>query len=125
MVGDTLESVYNEISPLEKAIFDTGENIRTLAKNAANARANYELEKNKTLIKLYQDEAKEKTKRTEAQRTAIYRHDHHQLRLDANLAENEWKAERDYLDALKSKLMAIQTRAGLLKTEHSISRYTA
>lgn len=118
---DNLETIYNELAPLETEIQQTGENIRQLARDAANAAADYENAKNLFLIELYKEEAKDGTKRTEAHRTALYRSQHAGLRLASNLKKNEHMAERDYLDALKSKLMSIQSRAGILKIENSFN----
>lgn len=120
---DNLEIVYNELKPLEAEIEAAGKNIRVLADSSARARADYELLKNRELIALYKEESKPDFygKRTEAQRTAIYRAKYSDERLAANLAENNLKAERDYLTALQSKLMAIQTRARLLETERRLT----
>lgn len=118
---DTLETIYNELEPLEAEIHQTGENIRQLAVDAANAQGDYENAKNLFLIELYKEEAKDGTKRTEAHRTALYRSQHADLRLIANLKKNEYMAERDYLDALKSKLTSIQSRAGILKIDRDLS----
>lgn len=115
--GDTLQTIYAELKPLEIEIEQTGQNIKRLAKEASEARAEYERLKNNALIEMYSEESKTQTKRTEAHRTAIYRSTFSQQRLLANLAENSWKAEKDFLSALQSKLMSAQTRVKILEAD--------
>lgn len=119
--NDSLESIYNELKPLELEIEATGQNIKKLAIDASNARAEYERLKNLALIEMFAEEAKGQFKRTEAQRTASYRALYSQQRLVANLAENSWKAEKDYLSALQSKLMSAQTRTRILETDWKLT----
>ncbi len=115
--ADSLESIYNELVGIQGAISEARRKLSELSVTAANARPNYENAKNQTLIGLFDEEADKHIKRTESHRTAIYRTRHKQLRLEANLAEANLKAERDYLDALKAQMMAIQSRAKILETE--------
>jgi len=119
---DTIETVYNEIAPLQKEIYDTGLEIKRLAEAEAKASADYELSKNTTLIELFAQETDKANKRTEQQRTAIYRERHSDKRLAKMLASNNLKATQDYLKALQASLMAVQTRAGMIKAEMGLTR---
>ena len=108
---------------IEALIFETGRALKTLTVSAVNNRSAYELRKNQELIALFNDEAETKTKRTEAQRTAIYREKFADLRVAANMSEQMLKAEKDYLSCLQSNLSALQTRVRILETEVKLSNH--
>lgn len=112
---DSPESLYNELKELEAMIETAGQNVHFSGVNAANKRAIYEDKKNKALIQMYADEADTGKKRTEAQRTAMYRSMFATERLEWQLAENEWKASNDYLKALLGNQSSIQTRRRILQ----------
>jgi len=122
-LDDTPSKLYDEFVALEQEIERVGRNIKTLAQKEANAIADYENAKNTTLLQLYVDEAKPDFvgKRTEAQRTAIYREKHHDLRLSKGLAIADAKSERDLLSALQSKLSGMQSRRSILMMERDRS----
>lgn len=116
---DTPAKLYDEFVAIEDEIERVGRNIKTLAQNEANAIADYELAKNQTLLQLFLDESKPDFvgKRTEMQRTAIYRERHQALRLAKGLAMADAKSERDLLSALQSKLSGMQSRRSILMME--------
>jgi hypothetical protein len=71
---ETAETIYNELKALELKIEQAGQNVHFSGANAATKRSVYEEKKNKALIEMFAEEAGDKSlKRTEAQRTAIYR----------------------------------------------------
>lgn len=108
---DTPETLYTELKELEGKIEAAGQNVHFSGASAAQKRAVYEDKKNKMLIQMFADEAGNKDlKRTEAQRTAIYRSTYAQERLEWQLAENEWKASNDYLRALLGNQVSVEVR---------------
>jgi hypothetical protein len=67
---------------------------------------------------MFADEAGDKSlKRTEAQRTAIYRSTYAQERLEWQLAENEWKASNDYLKALLGNQISVEVRLKIIESD--------
>ena len=117
---DTPAILYDQFVVLENEIEKTGRNIKSLAQAEVNAISDYELAKNQTLLQMYLDESKADFvgKRTEMQRTAIYREKHQDLRMVRGLAQADLKSERDLLSALQSKLDGMQSRKGILMTEY-------
>jgi len=93
----TPQEIYNELLKLQDEILDVGKSMAVKAREASNARGEYERLKSKYLIAMFAEEAEDtwKGKRTEAQRTAMYRSLYAQERLEASLAENEYKAQGD------------------------------
>ena len=115
---DTPETLYNELKELETMIENAGQQVHFSGINAATKRAAYEDKKNKMLIQMFAEEAGDKNlKRTEAQRTAIYRSTYAQERLEWQLAENEWKASNDYLKALLCNQISIEVRLKILESD--------
>lgn len=115
---DTPETLYTELKELERMIETAGQNVHFSGVNAATKRANYEDKKNKMLIQMFADEAADKSlKRTEAQRTAIYRSTYAQERLEWQLAENEWKASNDYLKALLGNQISCEVRLKIIESD--------
>lgn len=118
----TPEGLYNELKEIEAKVEQAGQNVHFAGQNAATKRAEYEDLKNKMLIQMFAEEAGDKTlKRTEAQRTAIYRSLYSTQRLEWQLAENEWKASTDYLKGLLAMLTAVQSRIRILEGEYRVS----
>jgi hypothetical protein len=114
----TPETLYNELKELEGKIETAGQNVHFSGVNAANTKSIYEDLKNKMLIQMFAEEAGNKDmKRTEAQRTAIYRSTYSQQRLEWQLAENEWKASGDYLKALLGNQSSLQTRNRIIEAD--------
>lgn len=116
---DSINDIYDEIKQLESDIIESGKNIKTCGEQEARAAAIYEDFKNQFLIDLYAEESEKGIKRTEAQRTSLYRIAYKRQRLEKNLAANDLKAERDYLSALQSVLMAKQSRLKVLEAERN------
>lgn len=114
---DSLPDIYDELKTLEALIEKSGNHIRSLAIVAANKRAEYEELKNKCLIEMFAEEAKQNFKRTEAQRCAIYRSMYSTQRLMWQLADNELSAERDYLKALLGNQISTEVRRGLVESD--------
>jgi len=115
---DTPETLYAELKELEAMIESAGQNVHFSGVNAATKRAAYEDKKNKMLIQMFAEEAGNKDlKRTEAQRTAIYRSTYATERLEWQLAENEWKASNDYLKALLGNQISIEVRLKILDSD--------
>lgn len=114
----TPEGIYNELKALEAAIEQAGQNVHFAGQNAATRRSEYEDLKNKMLIQMFAEEAGDKNlKRTEAQRTAIYRSTYSVQRLEWQLAENEWKASNDYLKALLGNQISLEVRLKILESD--------
>jgi len=111
---DTPLSVYNELRRLEVEIEQCSANIRSLSQDAVNKQADYELLKNKELIAMFKEEQKDVPKRTEAQRTSLYRTKYSEERLAWMLAENELKGERDVLRALLGNQISTEVRLRLI-----------
>lgn len=114
---DNLETIYNELKQLEVAIEGCGENIRRLAIDAANKRADYEGLKNNALIEMFAEEAKGQPKRTEKHREAIYRTMFASQRLAWQLADNELSAERDVLKGLLGSQISTEVRRGIIESD--------
>ncbi len=114
---DSLEQIYDELKQLEVAIEGTGENIRRLAIDAANKRADYENLKNKALIEMFAEESKGGFKRTEKQRESIYRMMYSTQRLQWQLADNELAAERDVLKGLLGNQVSTEVRRGIVESD--------
>ncbi len=120
---DTPADIYRQLEELENEIEKVGRNIKVLARNEAEAIADYELAKNMTIIDLIKEEASPEFtgKRTDKQREALYRSRHHGLRLAKGLAMADVKSERDLLSALDAKMSGLQSRKGIIMMERDRS----
>jgi hypothetical protein len=123
---DTPQTLRDELIAIQREIMTVGSSMPEKAKDAAVARGEYERLKNNYIISLFAEEADEnwKGKRTEAQRTAMYRSLYSHERLQASLAENEYKASSENLRGLQSALTALQTRARIAENEYKAGGYT-
>ena len=123
---DTPQILRRELVDLQAAIMDAGASMPQKAREMSEARAKYEDLKNAYLITMFAEEADEsfKGKRTVDQRTAMYRSLYASERLQASLAENEYKAQSEYLRALQSALTALQTRARIAENEYKAGAYS-
>ena len=123
---DTPQNLRDELIAIQREIMEVGTSMPDKARDAANARGEYERLKNNYIISLFAEEADEnwKGKRTEAQRTAMYRSLYAHERLQASLMENEYKASSEQLRALQSALTALQTRARIAENEYKTGGYT-
>lgn len=123
---DTPQNLRDELIAIQREIMEVGTSMPDKARDAANARGEYERLKNNYIISLFAEEADEnwKGKRTEAQRTAMYRSLYAHERLQASLMENEYKASSEQLRALQSALTALQTRARIAENEYKAGGYT-
>jgi hypothetical protein len=116
--SDTPETLYTELKVLEEKIEAAGQNVHFSGQQAAQKRAVYEEKKNKMLIQMFAEEAGSKDlKRTEAQRTALYRTTYATERLEWQLAENEWKASNEYLKSLLGNQISIEVRLKILESD--------
>ena len=122
---DTPENLFNELTAMQAEISTVGASMLDKAREMSNARANYERLKANYLVSLFAEEAEEtfKGKRTESQRTSMYRSLYAQERLQATLAENEYKAQAAYLNALQASLTALQTRVKIAQNEMNGGKY--
>ena len=122
---DTPSQIYDELTQMQATILEVGASMPQKADAMSTAKANYERLKSNYLIAMFAEEADEnwKGKRTEAQRTAMYRSLYAQERLEADLATNEYKAQASYLDALQSALTALQTRYKIVANEMNGGKY--
>lgn len=118
---ESAETIYDELKELEIKIEQAGQNVHFSGVAAANKKSIYEDLKNKMLIEMFADEAKEGKKRTEQQRTAIYRSTYAQQRLEWLLAENEWKASNDYLKALLGNQISCEVRLKILESDWRVA----
>lgn len=119
---ESAETIYDELKELEIKIEQAGQNVHFSGVTAANKKAVYEDLKNKMLIQMFAEEAGNKDlKRTEAQRTAIYRSTYAQQRLEWLLAENEWKASNDYLKALLGNQISCEVRLKILESDWRVA----
>lgn len=114
---DTHESLYNELKELEGKIEAAGQNCHFSGQTAAAKAAVYEELKNKMLIEMHADEARTGKKRTVEQRQTIYRTAYAQQRLEAQLAENEWKASNSYLKSLLGNQISVEVRLKILESD--------
>ncbi len=121
---ETPKQLFDELTTLQQAIIEAGNAMPQKARDAANSRGDYELKKAKRLLSLFKEETDNNLKRTVDQRTAIYRSELSAERLQAYLAENEWKASADELRALQSALTALQTRSRISENEYKSGGYT-
>jgi hypothetical protein len=123
---ESAETIYDELKELELKIEQAGQNVHFSGANAANKKSVYEELKNKMLIQMFAEEAGDKNlKRTEAQRTAIYRSTYAQQRLEWQLAENEWKASTDYLRALLGNQISTEVRLKILESDLRVAGRSA
>jgi len=122
---DTPNELNVELIELQREITAVGASMSAKAKDAAESRGEYERLKNNYIISLFAEEADEnwKGKRTEAQRTAMYRSLYAHERLQASLAENEYKASSEYLRGLQASLTALQTRAKMAMHDWNGGKY--
>jgi hypothetical protein len=111
------ETIYDELKELEIKIEQAGQNVHFSGAAAANKKSIYEELKNKMLIEMFAEEAKDGKKRTEAQRQAIYRSTYATQRLEWLLAENEWKASNDYLRALLGNQISTEVRLKIIESD--------
>lgn len=123
---DTPNQLNTELIELQHEITAASQAMPDKARDASNARANYERLKANYLVSLFAEEAEEtwKGKRVEAQRTAMYHSLYAQERLEASLAENEYKAQAEYLKGLQSALTALQSRARIAMHDWNSGGYT-
>ena len=119
--NETVEDLFDEIKKLESEIITAATGLKSLGEREADAASRYEERKNTLLIELYSEESAKGIKRTETARQALYRLAYKQERLEKNLAANELKAERDYIDAMKSVLMAKMSRLRILENERKMN----
>jgi len=124
---DEPNQLNSELIDLQREITAVGASMSAKAKDAAESRGEYERLKNNYIISLFAEEADEhwKGKRTEAQRTAMYRSLYAHERLQASLAENEYKASSEYLRGLQASLTALQTRAKMAMHDWNGGKYAA
>lgn len=123
---DTPQILRRELVDLQAAIMDAGASMPQKAREMSEARAKYEDLKSAYLINMFAEEADEsfKGKRTVDQRTAMYRSLYAEERLEASLAENEYKAQAEYLKGLQSALTALQSRARIAMHDWNSGGYT-
>jgi len=115
---ETPETIYNQLKELEAKIEQAGQNVHFSGVNAAQKRAVCEELESKALIEMFAEEAGNKDlKRTEAQRTAVYRSLYSVQRLQWQLAENEWKSSSDYLKALLGNQISTEVRLKILESD--------
>ncbi len=122
---DTPAQLFEQLTLMQNTVLEVGASMPDKARLMSTARAEYERLKNNYLISLFAEEADEnwKGKRTEAQRTAMYRSLYSKERLEAALAENEYKAQVENLKALQSALTACQTRYKIVANEMNGGNY--
>jgi hypothetical protein len=122
---DTPAQLFEELTLMQNTVLEVGASMPKKAYDMSNARAEYERLKNNYLIQMFAEESEEtwKGKRTEAQRTAMYRALYSKERLEASLAENEYKAQVENLKALQSALTACQTRYKIVANEMNGGNY--
>lgn len=123
---DEPNKLNSELIELQHEIMTVGASMPDKGRDASKARAEYERLKANYLVSLFAEESEEtwKGKRTESQRTAMYRSLYAQERLQASLAENEYKAQGEYLRGLQASLTALQTRVKMAMHDWSAGGYT-
>lgn len=98
---------------IESAIEDIqklGDRLKTSAKIAASARADYGEAKHKELLAMAEEENTGKVaKRTIDQRKAVYRNKHSDLRREWMIRENDWQSDRELYRGARDTLSALQT----------------
>ena len=89
--------------------------IHKIARESAQANAEYENAKNVSLIGLFTEESTQGVKRTESVRQAIYRDLHKDLRLNRELKKNEVEATKTYINLLGLMQSNLQSQLNLEK----------
>lgn len=118
---DTVETIYDELKEIEAQILSESACLISLGRREAETIAEYENKKNGYLIEMFAEETDKASKRTEAQRTAMYRKRFETERLKKLLAANELKAQQDYVKSLQSVLNSRQSRLRILENERKAS----
>lgn len=111
---DELEAIRREL----KLISGT---LKTLARQAAQADADYENAKNQSIIRMNVEETSEewitaKKKRTDQIREAIYRTENADLRLARGLAKADVDSTKSYIHSLELMQSNLQTQIRLEST---------
>jgi len=117
---DTPDSIYAEITDIQRKIIDATTTIRNDARMAAEKTAEYDRLKATFLLTLFEQESKENIKRTIEQRAALYRKEYAQQRLEMLVAKGESESNRDYVKLLTSALTAMQTRLRIVMAEWNV-----
>ncbi len=115
---DSLAGVYAEMVAVETEMLAVGRGIKEKSHAVANTTSNYELAKSKEILEMFKQEAETGTKRTEAQRTAIYREKFSNLRLAKMIAQADMDSDRELLKALSKKADLLQSRKNILALEY-------
>lgn len=114
---EELLKIKAEIARATAEIPKLAAQIRAESVAAANAQADYDERKHQFLIDLFDEEAEQKFKRTEAQRQSLYRNAFKRERRAAMLAKAELDSSRDLFRGLQSTIMALQTQARLVEAQ--------
>ena len=113
-----------DLFQLEKELHEAKDNLGKLAaqmKKSARveieAKADYEAVKNKTLLELFEEEARRGLKRTIAKRQAIYRTKHESERRKMFYAQSDAIADRDVYRGVLAKIEILRTLISLEKAK--------
>lgn len=112
---DKLEEYQRELEDAKTRIGEVSVAIALSAVAMLDAQSNYEEAKNITLLALYDEEVRDKFKRTEAQRTAIYRHENSELRRIFYRAKADHEGNIALQRGVLAKMTALQSLLGLEK----------
>lgn len=118
-MSDTLE-LEKELETATENLTKLGRQMKASAVLEAEMRSDYEELKNQYLIELYAQEVDKATKRTEAQRTAMYRIKFKDERRRWLMAKADFDSDRDLFKGLQSKITAIQTLISLEKAKMNL-----
>ena len=111
----TPETLFNELHRVELEIESEGRLIKRLGDEVATKKATYEELKNKMLLDMFKEEFEgQVAKRTDARRTALYRHTYAEQRLAWQLAEKQLEAANAYLKALMANQISLECRVKLV-----------
>ena len=113
---DSAASIYDEEKVMEKRVIEAADDCRRAGRDAIQKKAFYYQLKHTYLVRLFAEEATTAgLKRTEVQRSAMYREVYATERMAWILAEREYEVSKDYLRSLMAVLNSLQTRAKLIQ----------
>lgn len=112
-----ITDIKSELDELTVALIDAARDVGIKAQIMQAASADYEELKQSMLVALFDQEAQDKMRRTEAQRTAIVRTKYAMERRLRNTAQADYESAKAFYKGLESKLSALQTLAGIERDE--------
>jgi folylpolyglutamate synthase/dihydropteroate synthase len=120
-MGEHVPDIEAELKRMETELYQTAQDYRLNAKDAAGKRATYDVEYAKAILNIRATASQANAQMKVAEMEALAVKSVEDQLTDARIAEAMADGTKKHLDALQSILSSIQTRARLLVTERSLA----